>query len=241
MDNEEIPSVPSTPATPEWTLEDGALPKVSCSLPPPPVPLAKKVGAEFIGTYILMFAGIATAIVNQKTHNSETLIGCAGATGLAVMIIILSTGHISGAHLNPAVTISFAALKHFPWKNVPLYIGAQILASICAAFSLKGVFHPFMNVATDTRAVGELAGIAVGATVMLNILIAGPATGGSMNPVRTLGPAIAANNYKGIWLYIIAPILGALAGAGAYTAVKLPDEDFNSEVKASSAPGSFRR
>lgn len=65
-----------------------------------------------------MFAGIATAIVNQKTHNSETLIGCAGATGLAVMIIILSTGHISGAHLNPAVTISFAALKHFPWKNV---------------------------------------------------------------------------------------------------------------------------
>ncbi|XP_050898488.1 aquaporin NIP6-1 isoform X2 [Lathyrus oleraceus] len=182
----------------EWTLEDGALPKVSCSLPPPPVPLAKKVGAEFIGTYILMFAGIATAIVNQKTHNSETLIGCAGATGLAVMIIILSTGHISGAHLNPAVTISFAALKHFPWKNVPLYIGAQILASICAAFSLKGVFHPFMNggvtvpsveygqafalefiisfnlmfvvtaVATDTRAVGELAGIAVGATVMLS-------------------------------------------------------------------------
>jgi len=65
-----------------------------------------------------MFAGIATAIVNQKVHNSETLIGCAGATGLAVMIIILSTGHISGAHLNPAVTISFAALKHFPWKNV---------------------------------------------------------------------------------------------------------------------------
>lgn len=255
----------------EWTLEDGALPKVSCSLPPPPVPLAKKVGAEFIGTFILMFAGIGTAIVNQKLHNSETLIGCAGANGLAVMIIILSTGHISGAHLNPAVTISFAALKHFPWKNVPLYIGTQVLASICASYTLKGVFHPFMNggvtvpsveygqafalefiisfnlmfvvtaVATDTRAVGELAGIAVGATVMLNILIAGPATGGSMNPVRTLGPAIAANNYKGIWIYLIAPIIGALAGAGAYTAVKLHDEEFNSEVKASSAPGSFRR
>jgi aquaporin NIP len=68
-----------------------------------------------------------------------------------------------------------------------------------------------------------------------------PATGGSMNPVRTLGPAIAANNYKGIWIYLIAPIIGALAGAGAYTAVKLHDEEFNSEVKASSAPGSFRR
>nr|XP_004507086.1 aquaporin NIP6-1-like [Cicer arietinum] len=89
--------------------------------------------------------------------------------------------------------------------------------------------------------VGELAGIAVGATVMLNILIAGPATGGSMNPVRTLGPAIATNNFRGIWLYLIAPILGALTGAGAYTVVKLPNEEFNPELKASSAPGSFRR
>ncbi|XP_057731963.1 aquaporin NIP6-1 [Arachis stenosperma] len=255
----------------EWTIEDGALPKVSCSLPPPPVPLARKVGAEFIGTFILMFAGTAAAIVNEKTNGSETLIGCAAVTGLAVMVIILSTGHISGAHLNPAVTISFAALKHFPWRNVPMYIGAQILASVCAAFVLKGVYHPFMGggvtvpsggygqafalefiisfnlmfvvtaVATDTRAVGELAGIAVGATVMLNILIAGPVSGGSMNPVRILGPAIAANNYKAIWIYLTAPILGALGGAGAYSAVKLPNEDENPELKAPSNHGSFRR
>ncbi|KAK4269495.1 hypothetical protein QN277_022646 [Acacia crassicarpa] len=256
----------------EWNVEEGVLPRVSCSLPPPPIPLARKVGAEFIGTLILMFAGTAAAIVNQKTQGAETLIGCAGTTGLAVMVVILSTGHISGAHLNPAVTISFAALKHFPWKHVPVYIGAQIMASICAAFALKGIFHPFMDggvtvpsggygqafslefiisfnlmfvvtaVATDTRAVGELAGIAVGATVMLNILIAGPATGASMNPVRTLGPAIAANNYRAIWVYLIAPILGALSGAGTYTLVKLSDEQ-EEEAKAttSSAPGSFRR
>jgi aquaporin NIP len=83
----------------------------------PKIPVLQ-IGAEFIGTLILMFAGTATAIVNQKTDGSETLIGCATSTGLAVMIIILSTGHISGAHLNPAVTISFAALKHFPWKHV---------------------------------------------------------------------------------------------------------------------------
>lgn len=76
------------------------------------------MGAEFVGTFILMFAGTATAIVNQKTNGSETLLGCAASTGLAVMIVILSTGHISGAHLNPAVTIAFAALKHFPWKHV---------------------------------------------------------------------------------------------------------------------------
>ena len=103
----------------DWSIEDGALPAVSCSLPPPPpVPLARKVGAEFIGTFILMFAATAAAIVNQKTNGSETLIGCAATTGLAVMIVILATGHISGAHLNPAVTLSFAALKHFPWKHV---------------------------------------------------------------------------------------------------------------------------
>ncbi|OIW03883.1 hypothetical protein TanjilG_30159 [Lupinus angustifolius] len=254
----------------DWTLEDGTYsPRVFCSLPSPPnVSTARKVGAEFVGTFILMFAGTATAIVNQKTEGAETLIGCAASSGLAVMIIILSTGHISGAHLNPAVTISFAALKHFPWKHVPMYITAQVIASICAAFALKEIFHPFMSggvtvpsggygqafalefiisfnlmfvvtgVATDTRAVGELAAIAVGATVMLNILIAGPATGASMNPVRTLGPAIAANNYKDIWVYLIAPILGALGGAGIYTLVKLPEED---DIKAkASAPNSFR-
>ncbi|GER48489.1 aquaporin NIP1.1 [Striga asiatica] len=238
-----------------WNLEEGVLAPVSCALPPPPVSLARKVGAELIGTLILVFAGTATAIVNQKTNGSETLIGLAASTGLAVMIVIFSTGHISGAHLNPAVTIAFAALKHFPWKHVPVYIGAQVMASICASFMLKAIFHPVMGggvtvpqggyaqafalefiitfnlmfvvtaVATDTKAVGELAGIAVGATVMLNILIAGPTTGASMNPVRTLGPAIAANNYKAIWVYLTAPILGALAGAGVYSAVKLPDDD----------------
>ncbi|KAL9161101.1 hypothetical protein ABFS82_08G244500 [Erythranthe guttata] len=171
------------------------------------------------------------------------------------MIVILSTGHISGAHLNPSLTIAFAALRHFPWVQVPAYIAAQVSASICASFALKGVFHPFMSggvtvpsvgngqafaleflitfnllfvvtaVATDTRAVGELAGIAVGATVMLNILVAGPTTGGSMNPVRTLGPAVASGNYKSIWIYLVAPTLGAIAGAAIYTLVKLRAED----------------
>jgi aquaporin NIP len=133
------------------------------------------VGAEFIGTLILIFAGTATAIVNQKTQGSETLVGLAASSGLAVMIVILATGHISGAHLNPSITIAFAALKHFPWKHVqentqyysinvvcsyfssfwplislsfeqvPVYIGAQVLASLCAAFALKGIFHPVMG------------------------------------------------------------------------------------------------
>ncbi|KZV16848.1 hypothetical protein F511_39079 [Dorcoceras hygrometricum] len=213
------------------------------------------VGAEFVGTFILIFAATAGPIVNQKYNGAETLIGNAACAGLAVMIVILSTGHISGAHLNPSLTIAFAVFRHFPWAHVPAYIAAQVSGSICASFALKGVFHPFLSggvtvpsvsdgqafaleflitfnllfvvtaVATDTRAVGELAGIAVGATVLLNILVAGPSSGGSMNPVRTLGPAVAAGNYKSIWIYLVAPTLGAVAGAAIYTLVKLREED----------------
>ncbi|XP_077245475.1 putative aquaporin NIP5-1 isoform X2 [Tasmannia lanceolata] len=217
--------------------------------------MLNELGAEFVGTFILIFAATAAPIVNQKYNGVETLIGNAATAGLAVMIVILSTGHISGAHLNPSITIAFASFRHFPWIHVPAYIVAQVSASICASFALKGVFHPFMSggvtvphvsssqafmlefiitfnlmfvvtaVATDTRAVGELAGIAVGATVMLNILVAGPATGASMNPVRTLGSAIAASNYHGIWIYLVAPTAGALMGAAIYTAVKLQGDE----------------
>lgn len=223
--------------------------------PAPDVSLTRKLGAEFVGTFILIFAATAGPIVNQKYNGVESLIGNAACAGLAVMIVILSTGHISGAHLNPSLTIAFAALRHFPWIQVPAYVAAQVSASVCASFALKGVFHPFMSggvtvpsvntgqafaleflitfnllfvvtaVATDTRAVGELAGIAVGATVMLNILVAGPSSGASMNPVRTLGPAVAAGNYKSLWIYLVAPTLGALAGAAVYTLVKLRGDD----------------
>lgn len=281
-DCEDIPSAPQTPGTPGaplfgvrvdkgstgkrtllhgcnscLSMESWAEERMLSDLPAalPSASLAKKVVAEFIGTFILIFAGTATAIVNQKTHGSVTLLGLAASGGLGIMIVILSTGHISGAHVNPSLTIAFAALRQFPWIQVPAYMGAQVLGSICAAFALKLIFHPFGSggvtipaggyaqafalefiitfnlmfvvtaVATDTRAVGELAGIAVGATVMLNILIAGSNSGGSMNPVRTLGPAIAAGNYKGIWIYLLAPIIGALCGAAAYTVVRLKGED----------------
>jgi len=220
-----------------------------------------------VGTFILIFMATAGPIVNQKYNGAESLIGNAACAGLAVMVVILSTGHISGAHLNPSLTIAFATLRHFPWLQVPAYIAAQVSGSICASFALKGVFHPYMSggvtvpsvtegqafalefiitfnllfvvtaVATDTRAVGELAGIAVGATVLVNILVAGPSSGGSMNPVRTLGPAIAAGNYKSLWIYLVAPTLGALTGAGVYTAVKLRED----EVEAPRQVRSFRR
>lgn len=234
----------------------------------PSVSLTRKVAAEFLGTFILIFVATAAVIVDEKTGGSMTIIGNSASAGLAIMVVILSVGHISGAHVNPSLTIAFAALRHFPWIQVPAYLAAQIAGSICASFALKGVFHPDLHggvtvphatiaqcffleflisfnlmfvvtaVATDTRAVGELAGIAVGATVMMNILISGATTGGSMNPVRTLGPAIASNDYRGIWLYMVAPILGALVGAAAYTLVRLKDEDAPGPTRSQR---SFRR
>lgn len=166
-----------------------------------------QLGAEFVGTFILIFGATAAPIVNQKYYGGgfaeSSLIGNAVCAGLAVMIVIISTGHISGAHLNPSITIALAALRHFPWVQVPAYIAVQVTASISASFALKLIYHPFLSggvtvpnvstpqaffiefvitfnllfvvtaVATDNRAIGDLGGIAVGATVMLNILIAG--------------------------------------------------------------------
>ncbi|KAM1240329.1 hypothetical protein ACFX2J_045661 [Malus domestica] len=201
--------------------------------------------------------------MNQKYPNSETLLGNTACSGLAVTIVVLSIGHISRAHLNPSVTIAFEAFRHFPWSQVPFYIAAQVSASISCKFALKGVFHSFMSggvtvpsvsngqafalefivmfilmftitaVATDTRVVGEMAGVAIGAAVLLNILVAGPITSGSMNPIRTLGPGVTTENYNGFWIYLVAPPLGALAGAAAYTAVKLPDNKPPNQVRTS--------
>ncbi|XP_078152217.1 putative aquaporin NIP5-1 [Carex rostrata] len=209
------------------------------------------VASEFIGTFIMIFGAAATPIVDARYTNSETLIGKAASAGTAVAVVILSTGHISGAHLNPAVTIAVSLFRHFPFVYVPLYIVAQFFGSICASFALKFIFDPFHNggvtvptistsrafflefvitfillfvitsLAFDLKANRKFAGIAIGMTVFLNILIAGPSTGGSMNPARTLGPAIAKGNYERIWIYFVAPISGAIAGTGAYDFMKL--------------------
>lgn len=260
-------SMPRCNCFPDGPLGFASGPACFTDFKAPDVTLTRKLVAEFVGTFILIFAATAGPIVNQKYNGAESLIGNAACAGLAVMIIILSTGHISGAHLNPSLTIAFAALRHFPWVQVPAYIAAQVAASILASLTLKGVFHPFMSggvtvpsvhigqafaleflitfnlmfvvtaVATDTRAVGELAGIAVGATVMLNILVAGPSSGASMNPVRTLGPAVAAGNYKAVWIYLVAPTLGALGGAAIYKLVQLQEH----EVEPARPTRSFRR
>lgn len=105
----------------------------------------KQILAEFVGTFILIFAATAGPIVNNKYDGAEGLMGNAATAGLTVMFIILSIGHISGAHLNPSLTIAFAAFRHFPWSQVPAYIAAQVSASICACFALKYVYHPYLS------------------------------------------------------------------------------------------------
>jgi MIP family channel proteins len=166
------------------------------------------------------------------------------------MVMIYAVGHISGAHFNPAVTFAFALTRNFPWPHVALYWTAQLAGALAAALilraSLGNIAHVgatlpsgsdgqaflweavltfflmfvIMAVATDTRAVGEAAAIAIGGTVGLDAMFGGPITGASMNPARSLGPAIAAADYTAIWVYIAAPILGAAAAALTYQVLR---------------------
>ncbi|OMO86364.1 Major intrinsic protein [Corchorus capsularis] len=183
------------------------------SLPPPPssasktkdfdlgfsVPFMQKLMAEVLGTYFLIFAGCMSVVVNVNNEKVVSLPGISMVWGLAVMVLVYSVGHISGAHFNPAVTIAFATCKRFPLKQI-----------------------------------GELAGLAVGATVLLNVMFAGPITGASMNPARSLGPAIVSNHWKGIWIYLTAPVLGAVSGAWIYNMVRYTDKPLREITKSAS-------
>ncbi|MGH3076348.1 MAG: aquaporin, partial [Gaiellales bacterium] len=169
--------------------------------------------------------------------------------GLVIMVMIYAVGHISGAHFNPAVTFAFAVSRHFPATRVLAYWGAQLSGALVAALVLRaslgniahvgatlpagsdrqaflweGVLTFFlmfviMAVATDVRAVGEAAAIAIGGTVGLDAMFGGPITGASMNPARSLGPAIAAGDFTSIWVYLAAPLAGATLAAITYRIV----------------------
>jgi len=207
--------------------------------------LARSLLAEVIGTFTLVFAGCGAIMVDAKT-GALGHVGVAISFGLVIMVMIYAVGHISGAHFNPAVTFAFAASRHFPGVRVPLYWAAQLAGALLAALVLRGslgnvahvgatlpsgsdaqsflweavlsffLMFVIMAVATDTRAVGEAAAIAIGATVGLDAMFGGPISGASMNPARSLGPAIAAGDYTAIWVYLTAPILGATVAAVTY-------------------------
>ncbi|XP_004504263.1 nodulin-26-like [Cicer arietinum] len=225
----------------------------------------QKLVAEVVGTYFLIFAGCASVVVNKNNENVVTLPGISIVWGLAVMVLVYSLGHISGAHFNPAVTIAFATTRRFPLKQVPGYVVAQVLGSTLASGTLRLLFSGKDNqfagtlpdgsnlqafvvefiitfylmfiisgVATDNRAIGELAGIAVGSTVLLNVMFAGPITGASMNPARSIGPAFVHMEYNGIWIYLVSPILGAVAGAWVYNIIRYTDKSVREITKSAS-------
>jgi MIP family channel proteins len=213
--------------------------------------LLRRSGAEFIGAYALVTAGCGAIMVNAQT-GALTHVGIALTFGLIITVMIAATGHISGAHFNPAVTIAFAITRHFPWREVVFYCAAQVLGAILGALTLRyligdvaalGMTMPFgsvwqsfglemllsavlmfviISVATDTKAVGAPAALAIGFTIALDALWGGPFSGASMNPARSLGPALVAGVWDHQWIYVIAPVIGTTLGALAYQSIRQP-------------------
>ncbi|OMO82751.1 Major intrinsic protein [Corchorus olitorius] len=235
------------------------------SLPPPPssasktkdfdlgfsVPFMQKLMAEVLGTYFLIFAGCMSVVVNVNNEKVVSLPGISMVWGLAVMVLVYSVGHISGAHFNPAVTIAFAtsqvlgstlasgSLRLLFSGPHDVFFGTSPQGSDLQGFVIEFIITFYLmfiisGVATDNRAIGELAGLAVGATVLLNVMFAGPITGASMNPARSLGPAIVSNHWKGIWIYLTAPVLGAVSGAWIYNMVRYTDKPLREITKSAS-------
>ncbi len=202
--------------------------------------------AEAVGTFILVFIGCGAILVNESSGGALGHAGIAMTFGLTVMTVIFAIGHVSGAHINPAVTIALVMIKRISLRKMVWYCMAQVAGAVLAAIALKytvatgtslGVTMPagglsqaflmetlmtaflvFMVVSlvTDPRASSSLAAIAIGGVVTVDAFVGGPITGASMNPARSFGPAIVSGQLDHLWLYIIAPIVGGMIGAGLY-------------------------
>lgn len=213
----------------------------------------RRCGAEFLGTFLLVFAGAGAVIVDGVSDGGVTSIGVGLSFGLAVMAAIYAVGHVSGAHINPAVTVAFAVTRHFPWPMVPAYVAAQLSGAIAASAAHRALFGNVFGlgatvpsgsagqalglevlltlflmfvisaVATDVRAVGQAAAVAIGGYVALAAIFAGPVTGASMNPARSFGPALIGGSWGDHWVYWLGPAVGALIGALLYQYVRAAD------------------
>jgi aquaporin NIP len=195
--------------------------------------------AEFLGTFALVFCGTGAIVINQESGGTVTHVGIAITFGFIVMAMIYALGHISGAHLNPAVTIAFTIAGRFSIKGVLPYIISQLTGAFLASFTLHYLFPGnatlgatlpagtemqsailefiltfflmlvIIHVATGSKEQGMFAGLAIGSTVLLEAMFAGPICGASMNPARSLSPAVVSGHTEHLWIYIVAPILGA--------------------------------
>ncbi len=218
-----------------------------------PPDLLRRSVAEGIAAFALVFAGCGAIVTNATRDGALGSTGIAAVFGLVIMVMIYATGHLSGAHINPAVTIAFTLTRHFPPRDAVAYVAAQLAGAIAGALLLLvawpeapaslGATVPsvatgtallyeivltallmfvIVAVATDTRAVGAGAAIAIGGTVALDALLGGPLTGASMNPARSLGPAVAAGEWHDLWIYVVGPVVGAALGAAAYQFIRTP-------------------
>ena len=213
--------------------------------------------AELIGTFILIYTGCAVAVaaILQRSTAGPAFydsLAVALAFGIALVVIVAAIGHVSGAHVNPAVTLALAVTKKFSWQYVPIYLVAQLVGAVLGAIAvwitygeaarevalLAATIPPddvgdirallaeilvtfilvfvIISVATDERAPAGVAPLAVGFALTCGVFIAGPITGGSLNPVRTLGPMIVAGQFTAVWVYIVGPIIGAVLAALVY-------------------------
>jgi aquaporin Z len=200
----------------------------------------KKLCAEALGTFALVFAGTGAIVINDVSQGSITHAGIALTFGLIVLAMIYTFGDVSGAHLNPAVTLGFFAAGRLPGREVAPYVGAQLVGAGAASLALRGLFpnHAtlgstlpagspqqsffleiiltallmlvILSVSTGAKEKGITAGIAVGSVIALEAMFAGPISGASMNPARSLAPALVSGNLQHLWVYLAAPTLGAL-------------------------------
>jgi aquaporin Z len=220
--------------------------------------LRQALVAEFIGTFFLVFAGTGAIIVDAQTR-SVTHVGVSLVFGLAVAALVYALAHVSGAHFNPAVTIGFWTAGEFPAARVTPYIAAQLLGALTASAALRLLFgmvgslgattpngaastsfwlevamtcllvFVIMGSAVHGRATKSFAGIAIGSVIALDALFGGPISGASMNPARSLGPAIVGGLWQDQWLYVVAPIAGAILAVVGYKAISDPTPDETNE------------
>jgi len=211
--------------------------------------LIRRCLAECLGTFVLVALGPGAVMVAARTHAFGQS-GIALAFGLAVTIVVASSGHLGGAHINPAVTIGFWSVRRFRGEEVLPYVAAQCVGALASALLLGWLLGPLadhgatipnvsvgrafvvemgysgilafviMGVATDDRTSPAIAPFAIGATVFAGALVTGPLTGGSFNPARSLGPAIASGVWTAHWLYWLAPILGMIVGMRLYEVLR---------------------
>jgi aquaporin Z len=210
----------------------------------------KKYAAEMMGTFGLVFAGTGAIVIDQVSGGAITHAGVALTFGLIVLAMIYNFGDISGAHLNPAVTIGFWAARRLPGREVLPYIASQILGALAASGVLRMLFpgNPLLgatmpagseaqsfvlefiltfflmltilNVSTGSKEKGITAGIAIGSVIALEAMFAGPICGASMNPARSLAPAVVSGHLEHLWLYLVAPVLGAVMARFACKCVR---------------------